>query len=63
MLDYGPGLSGCNNVTIKSIDASGLAAGLPMGAAGSSVDMKVSQLAERVSVLLAGAQCQSAAIK
>ena len=35
MVDHGLGVPGCNNVTVKSLDTSALAAGLSM-AAGSS---------------------------
>lgn len=62
MVDHGsaPSGSGHNSFILKSMDNSqGLAGGIPMGAIGGSVDMKVSQLAERVSLLLAGVQQQS----
>lgn len=62
MVDHGLGVPGCNNVTVKSLDTSALGAGLSM-AAGSNTDMKVAQLAERVSVLVAGVQCQSSVEK
>lgn len=59
LVDHGIGATGFNNMTLKSLDSSGLAPGFSIGAAGSSSDAKVSQLAERMSVLLAGVQCQS----
>lgn len=57
------GAPGPSLAALKTGDVSALGAGLPVSAFGGNLDMKVSQLAERVSILLAGVQTQCASGK